>query len=122
MDKKNFTQFVSNKTKLIAKEVIFLINDFPKTTPFYVIGKQIVRSATSTASNYRAVLRARSSKEFYSKISIVIEECDETLFWLELIEETNLVKSEKIEFLQNEVLQVLKIVSKARKTASEKKK
>jgi len=57
----------------------------PKTEEARILGKQLLRSSTSVACNYRAANRARSKQEFYAKICIVVEEIDETLFWLELI-------------------------------------
>ena len=92
-----------------------MVSDFPLKTEFFVIGKQILKSATSTAANYRAVIRSRSKKEFYSKLSITVEECDETLFWLEILEETNLVDIKILKPLKNETTELLKILSKSRK-------
>ncbi len=62
-----------------------------KSDEIYIIGKQLLRSCTSIAANYRAVNRARSQKERYAKMCIVVEEADETLFWLELLGESDLV-------------------------------
>jgi four helix bundle protein len=59
-----------------------------KTDSSRIIGKQLIRSVTSTAANYRAACLSRSKKEFYSKISIVVEEADETLFWLEILKDS----------------------------------
>ena len=69
-----------------------LLNCFrslPKTDDARIIGKQLLRSGTSVAANYRAVCRARSKAEFIAKIGMVVEEADETVFWLELLVETN---------------------------------
>ena len=74
-----------------------------------------MRSATSVAANYRAACRARSTREFFAKISIVIEEADETLFWLELLEETNIISPEKLSLLKSDISEVLKITATARK-------
>ena len=74
-------------------------------------------SVTSVAANYRAACRARSKKEFHSKICIVVEEADETLFWLELISELNLLDNiDVLNQLMNETEQVLKVVAKAKNT------
>ncbi|MBK7094087.1 MAG: four helix bundle protein [Saprospiraceae bacterium] len=106
-----------HRTKGLAIETIKLVSSFPHKTEFYVIGNQLVKSATSTAANYRAVNRARSDKEFFAKLSIVIEECDETLFWIEILEESNLIEQNKLIKLKDETLELLKIFSKSRKTA-----
>ena len=74
-----------------------------------------MRSATSVAANYRAACRARSTREFFAKISIVIEEADETLFWLELLEETNIISPEKLSLLKSDISEVLKITATDRK-------
>ena len=92
-----------------------MVNTFPQKTAYFVIGKQILRSSTSTAANYRAVVRGRSKKEFFAKLSIVVEECDETLFWLQLLADTELVEKDLLIPLMKEVEELLKILSKARK-------
>lgn len=79
------------------------------------IGKQLVRSSTSSATNYRAVRRARSQNEFYAKISIVVEEIDESVFWLEMLIELNYFKQEKLSNLIKDSSEVLLILSKSRK-------
>lgn len=102
----------------MAIKGIQLFRLMPKTEEARITGKQMIRSASSTAANYRAVCRARSQAEFYSKMSIVIEECDETLFWLELIEESFIYSKPELHQLKREVTEILKVVSKARKTIS----
>ncbi len=89
-DKAEFIKELKNRTKDIAIRVINLQTKMPDNQASWVIGKQIIRSATSVAANYRAATRARSGKEFYSKLSIVIEETDETMFWLEIINEAGI--------------------------------
>ena len=73
------------RTKAFALRIIKLSESMPKSQASYVIAKQVLRSGTSVAANYRAVCRARSRAEFISKLGVVVEEIDETLFWLELI-------------------------------------
>jgi four helix bundle protein len=68
------------RTKRFAVTVITFCRTLPKDEEFTIIKKQLIRSATSTVANYRAVCRARSDAEFFSKLSIVVEEADETLF------------------------------------------
>jgi len=115
MERNQFAQMMCDRTKSIAVQVIKIVTNFPKKSEYYIIGKQVLRSATSTAANYRAVTRARSKKEFYSKLSITIEECDETLFWFEILEESKLVSSASLISVKNETTEILKILSKARK-------
>lgn len=83
--------------------------------------RQLLRSASSAAANYRATCRARSKAEFYAKLSIVIEEMDETLFWLELLEESGIHKSTSLKTIKDEAEILVRILSKARKTASSNK-
>ena len=75
----------------------------------------MVRSGTSVSVNFRAASRARSSAEYYSKICIVVEECDETLFWLELLEEILTVKNQEFSTIKNEAIELLKIFSVTKK-------
>jgi four helix bundle protein len=80
-----------------------------------IIGKQLLRSSTSVAANFRASCRARSDAEHYSKLCIVIEECDETLFWLEMLEESGLVQSNILTDIKQETLAILCVMSITRK-------
>ncbi len=91
----------------------------PNNQTSWIIGKQILRSATSVAANYRAASRARSGKEFYSKLSIVIEETDETMFWLELIVEADIFPKEKTKDLYQELNKLLSIFMTARKNTKQ---
>ena len=88
------------------------------TDATYIVGKQLVRSVTSTAANYRAACIARSQAEFFAKMSIVNEEADETLFWLEVMEEADLAQPEQIAPFKSEALEIVKVVSKARKNTN----
>lgn len=82
---------IQNRTKKMALEIIKLSEHFPNKSVGWTFSNQIIRSATSVAANYRAVCRAKSDKDFISKIETVIEEADETLFWLEMIEESKII-------------------------------
>ena len=98
--------------------MIKFIDQLKKTESTRVIGQQLIRSATSTAANYRAACVARSKAEFFSKMSIVVEEADETMFWLGLIEEAELSSIKRTESLIQEITVLLKVVSKARKNTN----
>ena len=108
---------LKKRTKQFAIEIIFLTRIFPKNDEGFIIKKQIIRSATSVAANYRAVCRARSSADFISKMAVVEEEADETLFWLELAVEIGLVQKESASKITNEADQLTAIFSASRKTA-----
>ena len=84
-----------------------------------VLGKQVLRSATSMGANYRAACRAQSGAMFIAKLSIVVEEADETVYWLELIKDAGLVKPELLADLMDEAEQILKIMASSRKTAKQ---
>ena len=107
------------RTKQFALKVIELIEDIPKTNVGNVITRQIIRSGTSVAANYRAACRAKSNADFVYKITIVEEECDETLFWLELMKEANLLKGEKLETLLKEADELTAIFTASGKTAKQ---
>lgn len=77
---------IKQRTKRFALDVIDLIESLPNSVSVKVISYQLVKSATSVGANYRAVCRARSDKEFISKLQIVLEEADESGYWLELIQ------------------------------------
>jgi four helix bundle protein len=73
----------------------------------WVLGKQILRSGTSVGANYRAACRARSPADFIAKLGIVEEECDETSFWLELLEESGIVSASRLSKLKSEADELL---------------
>ena len=102
------------RTKLFALDIIRLFQSLPKTDEARILGKQLLRSATSIASNYRASCRARSEAEFFSKISIVVEEADEALFWLVLLLESGIADSENLSVLLKEAEEIVKITNTIR--------
>ena len=104
------------KTKSFALNTIKFFQNLPRTEESRILGKQLLRSSTSIAANYRAACRSRSMQEFYAKLCIVIEESDETLFWLELLNDSGIVDSEKVNFLKNEADELLFIFSASRKS------
>jgi four helix bundle protein len=81
------------------------------------MGKQVLRCGTSIGANYRAVCRSRSKAEFIARIGIVAEEADETVFWLELIEETRILNPKQLEEILKEARQLAAIFSASHKTA-----
>ena len=117
-EKERFIEMMKDRTKKFAVDVLLFCESLKKTKSTTVISYQLIKSATSTAANYRAACRARSKKEFFSKICIVVEEADETEFWLEIIKDTNLSQDhEELERLLKESLEIIKIMSKAKSSS-----
>lgn len=110
-------QQLKDRTKAFALRVIKMSDALPKTRAANVITNQILRSATSMAANYRAVGRARSKAEFISKLGIVVEEADETVFWLEMLADSGIVSREKMSDMLDEANQLVLIFSASRRTA-----
>ena len=89
------TEDLKDRTKQFATDIVKLYTSLPKTTESQVLGKQLLRSGTSVGANTRSAFRGRSTKEFAAKLGIVVEEADESCFWLELMDELSLVKDNK---------------------------
>lgn len=115
----DFNQLFRDRTKKFSIAIIKSLSPLPYSDDLSIIRKQIIRSATSAASNYRAVARARSEKERFAKICIVVEEIDETQFWLELIEELQYLNQEKIIDLKQECEELVKVMTKYKFTLSQ---
>jgi four helix bundle protein len=105
------------RTKKYAAEVIRFVDNLPRGMSFEVLGKQLLRSATSTAANYRAACRARSKPDFINKLGIVEEEADETVFWLEMFLESRKIPEADVRPIMKEGQEILAIFSAAHKTA-----
>jgi four helix bundle protein len=103
------------RTKQFSLRVIKLFQSLPKTEEAKILGRQLLRSATSVGANYRAACRARSDNEYYAKMSIVVEEADESMYWLELIDESSIFKSERVLLLLNEAEEITKIFAASRR-------
>jgi four helix bundle protein len=110
-------KLLQNRTKAFAVRIVKAFARLPKDEAVRVIGRQFLRSGTSLAANYRAACRARSVADFVSKISVVVEETDETLFWFELLVEAKLTKKNLVEPLMKECQELLKIFSASLATA-----
>ncbi len=108
---------LKHRTKAFAIRIVKLFRSLPKSEEARIIGRQVLRSGTSVAANYRAVCRARSRAEFISKIGVVVEEADETVFWLELLIETNIVPANKLADLLKEANELLAIFAASQRTA-----
>ncbi|MBW4489983.1 MAG: four helix bundle protein [Trichocoleus desertorum ATA4-8-CV12] len=112
MDEQTFKQ----RTKDLALRVIRLINALPHDKVAEVIGKQLLRSATSVGANYRAACRGKSTADVIAKLCIVEEEADETLYWLELLIEAEVVPAPKLEKLMVETNEVVAMTVASIKT------
>jgi four helix bundle protein len=93
---------------------IRIFQELPRSGEAKIIGNQFLRSALSVGANYRAVCRARSKAEFYAKLSITVEEADETLFWVEILIESEIVAKDKISKFEAEGHEIIAILSAAR--------
>ena len=108
---------LKNRSKQFAIRIVKVFRSLPRTEDARIIGKQVLRSGTSVAANYRAVCRARSKAEFIAKIGIVVEEADETLFWLELLVDTRIVTEARMRSLMREANELLAIFAASQYTA-----
>jgi four helix bundle protein len=107
------------RTMNFAVRIVKMTDHLPKNEMGDVLAHQILRSATSVGANYRAACRFKSKKDFINKLKIVEEEMDETLYWLSLIEECELIKPEKLGQLKAEANELLAIFITSLKTAKE---
>ena len=108
---------LKKRTKAFALRILKLVDALPKTTAGRGLASQIVRSGTSVAANYRAACRAKSTADFIAKMGIVEEEADQTLFWLELLEESELITPAKLTSIKQEADELIAITVASIKTA-----
>ena len=108
---------LKERTKQFAIRIVAVSRSLPRSREADVVGKQLLRSGTAVAANYRAVCRARSKAEFISKMGIVVEEADETVFWLELLGDTGLAPAAKLTLLLKEANELLAICAASLRTA-----
>jgi len=111
---------LKNRTKKYSITILDLVEKLPNTISGRAVSNQIVRSGTSVGANYRAVCRARSDREFIAKMSIVIEESDETLFWLEIILEKEWLNKSKIDIIWKEGNELTAIFVSSMKTIKDR--
>lgn len=116
-----FVNAIKARTKKFVLDSIKFYQSLPKSEEAKIIGRQFIRSASSVGANYRAACRSRSKAEFFAKLSIVVEEADETAFWIEILTESNITDSAEAQPLLKEANEILAIVAKARKTVSNNK-
>ena len=111
-------QELQARTKQFALRVFKLVDALPRTPAGRAVANQLVRSATSVGANYRAACRARSRAEFAAKLGTVLEEADESLYWLELIPEGKLIAESKLSLLLTEAGELTAILAAGRKSAA----
>ncbi len=117
MNEKEF----KNRTKQIALRVIKVIEALPSTLTAQVIGKQLLRSATSIGANYRAACRGKSTADVLHKLSIVEEEADESIYWLELLLESQIMSEKQLSSIIREIDEIVAMTVSSIKTLRAKK-
>lgn len=116
-ERERYIEAMRKRTKAAAVAIIDFFESTRSTPALNVVRYQLIKSATSTAANYRAACVARSGREFFAKISIVVEEADETVFWLEVLYDSQVkVDKQKVVSLGKEWREITKMVSAARKS------
>jgi four helix bundle protein len=110
-------EILRDRSKQFAILVVKFFKSLPKSDEARIIGKQLLRSATSAAANYRTAGRSRSRAEFISKLGTVVEESDETVFRLELLIDAEVVERKKVEALLSEANELLAIFAASQRTA-----
>lgn len=111
-------ELLTKRTKDFALRIIHLVEALPANNAARVIGNQVLRSGTSIGANYRAANRARSQAEFVAKIGIAIEEADETIYWLELLIESEIVAEKLLQPLLEEANEITAMLVASSKTAA----
>lgn len=113
--KTDFIEKFKGRTKKYSLQAIRIYKRLPKSEESSIIGRQFLRSALSVGANYRAVCRARSKAEFFSKLSITVEEADEVVFWVEILRESAILDDENIAIFEKEAREILTVLTTARK-------
>lgn len=116
----NYNQIFTKRIKDLSVNIINQLSELAYSEKVSVIRKQIFRSSSSSAANYRAMCRARSLKERYSKICIVVEEADETLFWIEFMQDLKMFPEEILNNWFTEAEEIVKATSSYKKYLKEK--
>ena len=109
-------QEFKDRTKQIALRVMRLVETLPNTNTAQIIGKQLLRSATSVGANYRAACRGKSTADILHKLAIVEEEADESLYWLELLVESNTISENKLSALMSDINEIVAMIVASIKT------
>ena len=105
------------RTRVFARRIVKLVDSLPNTVSGRAIGTQLIRSGTSIGANYREACYGRSQKDFISKISIAFAECQETIYWLEVIADTELIRPSRLKGLLSEANELAAIFCASIKTS-----
>lgn len=105
------------RTRAFGLRVIHLVERLPRSQTAQILGRQLLRAGTSVGANYRAAVRAKSRADFISKMGTVEEECDEAIYWMEMLVDASSIKAAAVGELMDEGDQILSIVVASIKTA-----
>ena len=111
------SDILKDRTQRFALRIIKMYRALPRTEEAHIIGKQLLRSGTSIGANYRAACRGRSRAEFVAKLGVVLEEADETVFWLELLREAGVFSEPKLRVILVEAKELVAIFVASMRTA-----
>jgi four helix bundle protein len=112
---------LKKKTFAFAIRCVKLYQYLVETKKEFVLSKQILRSGTSVGANYRESQNAESTNDFIHKLGIAQKECDETMYWLELLQATELIEQKMFDSIYNDATELLKMIRSAILTAKGKK-
>jgi len=115
----NYKIQIRDRLRAFSLKILELSEMFPNSERARILNNQVTRSGSSTYANYRAALRGRSAKEFFAKLSIAVEEADETEMWLDLVITSGIINTPFVKEMHHESLELLKILSSMRKRASD---
>ena len=121
MDREEMKGEMKSRTKEFALRVVRLVQALPRGQMADILGKQLLRSGTSVGANYRAACRAKSRADFISKMGIVEEEADESMYWMELLIESRLVRHDDVADLLDEADQLVAMTVSSIQTARSNK-
>lgn len=114
-------EYLKKRTKQFGLRVIQLVEALPRTKTADVVGRQLLRCATSLGANYRAACRGRSKADFIAKLGTVEEEADESIYWLEMLVEAKVVEQKLVTELLAEANELTAIIAASRKTAKSRR-
>ncbi|MFN0013835.1 MAG: four helix bundle protein [Saprospiraceae bacterium] len=118
MTNEEFNELFRKRTRDLAVRVLKFLETVPFNAGTRVMSYQLGKSATSVGANFRAFCRGRSKQEKYAKICIVVEEADESMYWLDLFDATGYGDKSELQWLSNEALEILKITAKTKSSLS----
>ena len=120
MKQEDFNKLFRQRTKKLALEIIRIVSPLKYSDALGVIRKQLIKASTSVAANFRAVCRARSERERFSKLCIVVEEADETVFWMEMMMDGEMISEILMSPFKNEAEEILKVMAAFKKRLDSK--